>query len=510
MRRLWRHRLDVADERGVALVMALIVVGALTISTVALSSLVSSNQRSVGRDRQELLAFNTAEAGINYGVSALTTTVDPSGAAAYGATAFYPATAPTAGIAFNDSSGSGTWWARKDTATTWRIWARGDSPSGIVRRTVSVKVKAAIQPGATVPASPAWSKGLFVGNPGTGCFRPGGTADLTISVYVKGCIDLSGTATIKEPSTSTAPSISVFAETTISTGNGNNDFIGTNAKKVLSVVAPGGCTGRSGIICSQTGSRVYAMSYTGPSPNITKPTIDPQARYDSGLWFAPVCTIGTFTFDNDTTRNTSAGTVDLFTALPYDCRVFNTSGAEVGRLAWNPVTNALLVTGTLYIDGNLRMNNNVAAGYTTPSGTTPLGATIYLDGTVTMNGTAALCGPPSVPSGGVCSTPKWDADYGALFLVAVNAQDSTDPFAVSWTANGGAYYDVAAYVVGQYKKTGNGGATGPVITDTADVSGNSSSVDIPEPPPNAPGGSYTSPGSTTWGVIPATWQQLTG
>ena len=132
------------------------------------------------------------------------------------------------------------------------------------------------------------------------------------------------------------------------------------------------------------------------------------------------------------------------------------------------------------------------------------------------SGTAAFCGPPSVPSGSTCTTPKWIAKPdtstgylgGAIAITVVNAQGGANPLAVGWKANGTVYYDVAAYVVGQYWTNGNSGITGPVICDTASVSGSGSQTDVSDPPPGTSGESYTSAGSTEWGVIPATWQQL--
>src|SRR5512132_3902530 len=71
--RLRRLRSLVRDESGTSLVLALLVAAALTISTASLTSLVTSNETSFGRDRQEARAFNVAEAGLNYAVSYLTT-----------------------------------------------------------------------------------------------------------------------------------------------------------------------------------------------------------------------------------------------------------------------------------------------------------------------------------------------------------------------------------------------------------------------------------------------------
>lgn len=513
----WRMRIltnllsrTAREERGVALVLALLVVAALSISTAATVTLMTSNEKAFGRDRQEALAFNTAEAGLNYGLSALAQTVDPVGAAPSGAAAWYPSGYQSSGTTetFSDSSGAGEWWANKLDATTWRVYARGTSPTGAVKRTVTFKVKSATQPGATIPASQAWSKGLFVANPGSSCFTPTGSASLTISIYVKGCINLSGNVGIEEPATSTGPSVDVYAETTIAFGSGAAS-IGTSSKPVRSVIAPNGCTGKKGKICSQPGSNVYATIYTGPSPNLTKPLVEADSHYVQGVWNSPVCSKGSFTFDNDNVRNKSLGTVDLFPGSAYDCVVRNSLGAQVGRLAWTPATKSLVVEGLIYIDGDVHMNSNTAAGYTTPGTTTPVGATIYIGGTVQMNGTASLCGPPSVPSGSTCSG-SWDPTQGALFLVAVNTNGAANPLAIGWTANGGAYYDVAVYVEGQYKSNGNSGVTGPIITDSAAIAGNGSTTDVANPPPTAPGAETTSAGSTTWGVIPASWQQLQG
>ena len=71
-----RHRF-VEDDRGIALVMALLIVAALSISTASIATLVTSNEHFFGRDRQETLAFNTAEAGVNYAIATLAQGVDP-------------------------------------------------------------------------------------------------------------------------------------------------------------------------------------------------------------------------------------------------------------------------------------------------------------------------------------------------------------------------------------------------------------------------------------------------
>ncbi len=66
-------RKRLSDESGLALVLALIVVAALSVATASMIMLVTSNQTAVGRDRQEERAFNIAEAGLNEAVSYLST-----------------------------------------------------------------------------------------------------------------------------------------------------------------------------------------------------------------------------------------------------------------------------------------------------------------------------------------------------------------------------------------------------------------------------------------------------
>src|SRR5262245_22884436 len=144
-----------ADERGVALVLTLLIVITLTISTAAVATLVTSNEKACSRDRQEVLALNAAEAALNYALSRLAATVDPTGSAGYGGASWYAANHQSTGatVLFDDSAGKGTWWANKIDANTWRLFATGTSPNGHVTRKVSVKVRSATQPGTPIAAS---------------------------------------------------------------------------------------------------------------------------------------------------------------------------------------------------------------------------------------------------------------------------------------------------------------------------------------------------------------------
>ncbi len=512
---LRRLRLRAAEERGVTLIIALLITSALTITTAALALLVTSNEHAFGRDRQETLAFNTGEAGLNYAISYLAQTTDPNGSdpigtqeptqASYSAFTDVP---PSNAHTFSNSGTpagtfTGKWWAEKVDTHQWKIWAQGTSPDGKVYRELQTKVVSKTVPGTVTPASLAWSYGLFVAAP-SGCFSPQGTADLTISVYVNGSICIGGSAGIQEPSTSTGNTIQVYATGNVSvTGSGS---IGTAAKKIKTLTVNGTCTdgsGKKAALCTSSNtSHVWANNHVSAAQSLSKPALVPATVYAMADWKnGPVCTGSAPTFDNDTTRNTSAPSPDFTpSSSDYSCTVYATSahtGTPVGTISWNHTTKKLTATGTLFFDTNLSWSNG-AASYT--SGTS---ATFYFNGTITINGSSAFCGPPAVAAGSSC-VGTWDTTQGAIVFAAINAGNASP----AWKANGNAEYDIAAYVIGLYQNNGTAKVIGPVITDDANVSGTGSSSDVLDPPPTSPGAQYTNPGATTWGVIPGTWAQV--
>jgi hypothetical protein len=495
---LTRLRARVAAEHGIALVLALLIVSALSISTAGIALLVTSNEHAFGRDRQETLAFNTGEAGLNYAIATLAKTFDPNGNAVIGTTV--PATSYGASSGVG-GTGDGQWWAVKSSAHIWKVFAIGTSPNGKVTREVSVQVKSKTVPGTIVPASLAWQYGLFVAAP-TSCFSPQGTVDLTISVYVNGDMCLGGSAGIAEPSGSLGGTIKVYAKGRIDLQSGSA-HIGSSANPtgyVANVTALSGCFPAKGVQCSNIpNSKVWAKSYTPAGSPITKPTVDPDGTYASGDWKNPVCSVGSFTFDNDTTRNTSVSGANLFPASNYDCSVHATGdpSTQIGRLAWNAATKVLTITDVIYIDGDLSIGSNTQVRYSAGSF-----GSLYIDGIVTTNGGSSLCGPPAVPAGSVCST-KWDGNLGSLFMVAVNHQNGT----TGWKMNGNAEFDIGLYVVGLYNNGGGAFVTGPVVTDQASVGGSSSSADVTNPPPGTPGSTTTAAGATSWAVLSTTWRQ---
>ena len=78
-----------------------------------------------------------------------------------------------------------------------------------------------------------------------------------------------------------------------------------------------------------------------------------------------------------------------------------------------------------------------------------------------------------------------------------------------WSNSGNAELNVIAFIVGAYSSSGNAIVTGPVIADSATLSGNAEFSSVVDPPPGAPGdGTIVS--TTTWSAVPGSWRQLQG
>ena len=476
-------RTVVTDERGVSLVLTLVMVAALSLATASLSSLVVSNAKSFGRDRQEARAFNVAEAGLNYGVSRLTT-YDPNGSVAVSST--IGSSESPQPFTLDGGTGNGGWWAEKTGVNMWDVHARAVSPNSKVKREVAVQTTTDTVV-TNIQASAAWGYGLFIASPG-GCTTVVGNALVTMPVFVKSDLCLQGSSGVAEPSSSGTKKVTLYVGGKLTTTG--SATVGTASRKIKSSTVVGGCNGGTASICSNSSfSKVYADAYFSAPTSLTKPPLDVEGTYESGDWEHPVCSIGSFTFDNDGVRNASVGTFTLY-GSSYDCTVKDPTGTSVvGRLAWNSTTNVLTVGGVLFVDGSMSLAGGAQASYT---GT----AALYVNGSVTTNGNSALCGPGSTLSGSSCNG-LWDATQGTLGIVAVNG----------WTMTGTAEYNVIAYVVGNYDDGGNAKVTGPIITDTASLHGTADTTDVTDPPPGLPGAAgFTS--TTTWSVAHGTWRQV--
>jgi len=533
------------DESGVALILAIIVVATLTISTAALTTLAATNEKSFGRDRQDVRALNDAEAGLNAAIA----TLKASG----------PTTTSIPNITGSIDGGS---WSYTTSRTQpdptghpndylWTIAATGTSPTGSVNRQVQTQVKQTIVPGTgtTIAQSATYSYGIFMGDPNSDCTVSGGNVfsggpAISVPIYVAGSLCISGGTTIAEPASSPGGTLSLYVGKKFST---DGPLVGTSTKHIASATVVGGCRADgTPVSCSQQGdpnscshhsagcgSGIYANTYSSTQGTIAKTTIDAPKYYsDSTTISAGASALGcnnygaqvstypsgwtaaTFrqnVLDSNTTRNTppSLSSVTLLHLVDkssvannsFDCRLYAADGTLLSRLAWTfPAgcsgPGTLIVQGSVFIDGNLAFTDCDYAVYQGRG-------TLYVNGTVTFTNGGKVCARPI--SGNPC-LGNYDPNQNLLEIVANNASNVTPGFSLG----GAGQFEGVAYTNGQFSGLNGSTFNGNVTADTAVFSGAAGLKSV-IPPSSAPGASYTTPpGPTTvtWTPVPGSWQQL--
>lgn len=522
-------------EDGIALVLTVIVIAVLTIGTAATITAVNSNEQAFGRDRQVNRALNVAEAGLNAGVASVK---------ALAATA---TSAPSVSGTTDQGSWSYSVTRTQDTSNSdlyyWTVTSTGVSPDGKVTRIVSKKVAETIThhtntTSTTTPTSDAYLYNFFLGDPTSDCTVSGsgnsfsGNGVVNVDVYARGSLCVSGSSGtgVIQP-TGTQGTLRVYVGKKFKFSG--QASIGTSAAKINTATIVGGCLKASGasVTCSSSrNSNVYANTYSSTQNDIAKPTIDTswytnakpgpsypcnddpthpgnaayQSSYPTG-WSATQ--FKNAVLDNDSTRNTSVGSVNLLRLVDYssassfDCRYYDSSGNLLGRLAWtygNPGT--LIISGTVFIDGNLVFDGTNYAVYQGRGN-------IYLNGTVNWAGQAKVCASPT--SGNPC-LGNFSTASNLLEIVAINAGNGTNGFSVT----GQETFEGVCFTNGAFVGAGNSVFHGAVIADTAQESGNGGFTYQIDPPPGAPGATSTTtsttsePDTAAWANVPGSWQQL--
>jgi hypothetical protein len=517
-----------ADDDGIALILAVLVMGILTIATAATITAVDSNEHAFGRDRQANRALNIAEAGLNGAVAALkaspasTTSLSPASGTVDNGTFSYTATRT------QDTSNPNLYY--------WTVTSTGTSPNGTVSRIISTKVSQTITPTSTTtttttPASDAYKYGFFLGDPSSDCTTSGtgnvfsGNLDIRVDVMARGSLCLGGNQSILQP-TGTTNTVNLYVGRKLQI-SGNNATVGTSPTKIKSVTIVGGCIHGSAVTCSSSSSsHVYSNTYSSTQNDITPPTIDTAwytnakpgpvtgcnnhptdpskvSTYPSGY---TASTFKSALFDNNATRDASLGTIDFlskFGTSNFDCRYYGSDGTLLGRLAWtygNPGT--LTIQGTIWIDGNLGITNSYAIVHGR--------GTIYFTGTVAFSGQAKVC---ELPISGSNCAGNFDPSQNLLEHVAYNnGSHTTTGFSMS--GNSAVVFEGIAFTNGIMSETGQANLNGQVLADTATMSGNGITKNTTDPPPGAPGAGSTTttttggPDEVSWSGVPGSWQQL--
>jgi type II secretory pathway pseudopilin PulG len=397
MQRLLRHLgRRLADERGITLVLALGIMVVIGIASVSAATYARANSGQTRRSSADLTAHTLAEAGANLAYSALKASSSPTLPSALPST-------PAAPIAMN--GGTVSYYGAYDSSTqVWTLTGVGTAPNPAAPGTTIVReshLRARIGTGTVGGASNAAWRYIYSDDPNS-CASLSNNTRISVPVYVQGSLCLNNSAVID------GPAVQVGGTVTL---NNTQTSIGTAASPMAEIHIARGCslTGTSFTNPCSTAQRVYGQVIDTTTTPLSKPPIDLAYWYANSMP-GPLhpCTFGSFPggFDNDTVRNRSLrSSVDLTPRNPYDCRVYDASGALVARLAWTPgAPGTLVIQGTIYFDGDITMAQLTQAQYQGVG-------TIYTSGTISLQNQVNLC-----PLGG-CG-PNWDPNANLLTFVA--------------------------------------------------------------------------------------------
>ena len=236
---------------------------------------------------------------------------------------------------------------------------------------------------------------------------------------------------------------------------------------VTNVQVAGGCRypwSGSYITPCGTSQRVYRTNFSSTVPNIPKPSVNLSYWYTNAKPGpnANVCTTGSFpgTFDNNTTLDRSNGTQYILTARRTTARSGTATGALLGRIAWTPASDSLVVEGVIFFDGKLEIPGAKSVVY---SGR----GTIYATDEIKMQGNLSLC-----PVAG-CNAALWNPDTTILGFVGGASGDSGFLIENYTTFHG------SIYVVNDYLQKNNVNVCGPVIAQELFIENGSTNCYVP-------------------------------
>jgi len=451
----------VAEESGIALVMALGLLIVLSISTMAMLTYTTDNARSVRYQSARVSAYTLAEAGVNEAVSVLNLPANNAIAPCLLLDSASPcnATPRTSTYAGGTARWSGT---LNQSTATWTITSTGtvSNPSGAAPVTKTLKVNVHVTPSLSQQANnQAWnyiySKKTNDGDPATCEMIITNSVQVSTPLFVEGDLCLNnGAGVLQGPHGTT-----LVVKGRLHLANSQQNFVGatkqgsnTVVNRITESYIGNGCILQNNALhaspCSDT-DNVYATKYDTVQPDLGDPPAADFASWYNGAAPGPKfpcvperssapSTWPAFESAGSTTWNNSVTpAVNLTPLTAYDC------WTDGGELAWNPTTRVLTVNGTVFIDGSAYIQNDVKPAVFSYSGT----GVLYLAGTFLLKN-AILCGLVN-PAGTACDTTNWNPNDHALIIATDHYGDNGLPNfdgiqLVSGYFQGGVYatYDV--------------------------------------------------------------------
>jgi Tfp pilus assembly protein PilV len=441
LRRLLRR------QDGITLIMAIGVLGILTMTGTTLIYYANANARSAAYSDQKSAAYDLAEAGINEMMAVLSR---PENNALNPYLLGYQANQTIVHTTHTYDRGTVEWWGTLSQTTgtsTWSLTSVGaiKNPTGSTaapaKRTLTAKVP--VIPTYTQPLNnPSWN---FIYSRATGS-----TCDMTIqnSVVVRSPLYVAGNLCLNNTASVTAGPLIVQGSFTMSQ---SANFAGTSTTPLNQLHVRNGCKWKNNAQhnpCQQGAGasgfdNVWATSISNNPATSDAPTPDWDSWYlnsNPGPYYPCLTQSGTLpTFDNDqgsaaspnlAKRNNSIPAVqDLTPSTSYTCQ------GSAGELSWNATTKVLTANGTIFIDGSAQIQNGAVNTYTGS-------ATIYISGTLLIKN-SSLC---QATSGGTCTTTGWNpAQRMLVFVVNGNGSGGAPQSQVS---SGDSVQLVSAYAQG--------------------------------------------------------------
>jgi Tfp pilus assembly protein PilX len=398
-------------QDGIALVVAVGVLGVLAIAGTTVVLFSTANARSANVSKVGATAYSLAEAGL---AEALAVLFNPANNAFNpyllpARTSTYEGGTVTFSGVLNENSNPPVW-----TVTSMASAKNPTGASGEVRRTLTAKVK--VDPLLTESlGSQAWN---YVFSTATG--DPSGcdmsllnTVEMGSPLYVAGNLCLDNSAWI-----SGGP-VLVHGQLKL---NAPQNSVGTSSAPVNTVKVAGGCTYRSNPLHSPcqgppaNADNVFANEIGTAPATITWPTAEWEKWYlnaSPGPYYGCSTQSGTPpTFDNDQGLLSSPdaskwnrsvpGTFNLApSGSSYQCKT------AAGELSWNKGAKKLTVSGTVFIDGNAVIDNGFTSDYDGQG-------TIYLSGSLLLKN-SNLC---AVVSGSTCDWAGWNPNTAFVGFIA--------------------------------------------------------------------------------------------
>lgn len=399
------------DERGIALVIALMTMTVLTLIATTTIYYATSSQHSSQLSLTRDGAYRLAEAGINNAMAVLGDPPDPNtgiGNNALDPNVFcgLPSQTYVSGCTLKNTYANGyvIWGGTLNQGTaTWTITATGyvRNPNlnvgGYSTRTLTVNVS--VHPTLTQRLNtPVWNY-IYATKPVSP--TPTCDEDLFNSVTIASPFYVEGNLCLHQTSTITSGPLVVKGRLQLDSKQQN--WVGTSAAPLTDAHIANGCLVKTtlDVPCHGAGvDNIWANTLdTTPPTNLSPPVPNWDNWYlnaSPGPYF-PCQTINgqaplnALTFDtsvdptvSDTDaqklayRNNTAGIQNLTPGYDYRCQ---TAG---GELSWNNTTKVLTIKGTVYVDGSLYISNGSINRYTGQG-------VIYLSGTLLMTN-SSLCG----------------------------------------------------------------------------------------------------------------------